>query len=187
MHILWHIYPMYSAAFIVWWIITQWHLPLVDIWSGCKYGLVPLCLHPIFATAYNNIIRVLNWALIAWVIMAFYLYHLPICNTLINWKLINKTEANGILPLVIPLFVIQFITTQVKVWCTLNHLPVTHIKMIWSHIVVYWPSKKTWCVPLCDNKYSTLRSPSMVQVYHDLVFHNNIYVYPKATNWINWL
>ena len=38
--------------------------------------------------------------------------------------------SKGILPLVIPLFVKQFITTQVKVWCTLNHLPVTHIKMI---------------------------------------------------------
>ena len=31
------IYPMYSVAFVVWWIITQWHLPLVGIWSGCKY------------------------------------------------------------------------------------------------------------------------------------------------------
>ena len=30
------IYPMYSIAFVVWWIITQWHLPL-DIWGGCKY------------------------------------------------------------------------------------------------------------------------------------------------------
>ena len=28
---------MYSVAFVVWWIITQWHLPLVDIWGGCKY------------------------------------------------------------------------------------------------------------------------------------------------------
>ena len=32
---------------------------------------------------------------------------------------------------------VYFITTQVKVWCTLNHLPVTHIKMVRSHIVVY--------------------------------------------------
>ena len=31
------IYPMYSVAFVVWWIITQWHLPFVDIWGGCKY------------------------------------------------------------------------------------------------------------------------------------------------------
>ena len=31
------IYPMYSVAFVVWRIITQWHLPLVDIWGGCKY------------------------------------------------------------------------------------------------------------------------------------------------------
>ena len=30
------IYPMFSVAFLVW-IITQWHLPLVDIWGGCKY------------------------------------------------------------------------------------------------------------------------------------------------------
>ena len=40
------------------------------------------------------------------------------------------TTDNGILPLAIPLFVIQFITTQVKFWCTLNHLIVTHIKMV---------------------------------------------------------
>ena len=32
-----NIYPMYSVAFVVWWIITQWHLPIVDIWGGCKY------------------------------------------------------------------------------------------------------------------------------------------------------
>ena len=38
-------------------------------------------------------------------------------------------------PLVIPLFVIQFITTQVKVWRTLNHLLVTQKK--WYIIVVY--------------------------------------------------
>ena len=31
------IYPMYSVAFVVWWIITQWHLPLVDIWGRCIY------------------------------------------------------------------------------------------------------------------------------------------------------
>ena len=31
------IYPVYSVAFVVWWIITQWHLPLVDIWGGWKY------------------------------------------------------------------------------------------------------------------------------------------------------
>ena len=37
-------------------------------------------------------------------------------------------QAIGILPLDIPLFVIQFTTTQVKVWRTLNHLPVTQIK-----------------------------------------------------------
>ena len=37
------IYPMYSVAFVVWWIITQWHLPLVDIWGGCKtwFGAMP--------------------------------------------------------------------------------------------------------------------------------------------------
>ena len=40
------------------------------------------------------------------------------------------TLSVGILPLVIPLFVIQFITTQVKVWYALNHLPVTQIKMV---------------------------------------------------------
>ena len=31
------IYPMYSVAFVIWWIVRQWHLPLVDIWGGCKY------------------------------------------------------------------------------------------------------------------------------------------------------
>ena len=29
------IYLVYSVAFVVWWIITQWHLPLVDIWCVC--------------------------------------------------------------------------------------------------------------------------------------------------------
>ena len=33
------IYPMYSVAFVVWWIITQWHLPLVDIWGGCSLNI----------------------------------------------------------------------------------------------------------------------------------------------------
>ena len=56
---------------------------------------LPWCLHPILPTAYNNIIRGLKWGLIDWVILAFYLYHLPICNSLVQyWRLINKTEAN---------------------------------------------------------------------------------------------
>ena len=73
---------------------------------------------------------------------------------------------DGILPLVIPLFVVQFITTQVNVWCTLNQLPVAQIKMVWSHIVVY-------CMTNERKAYDYLFI--LVQVCHDLVFHNYIY------------
>ena len=59
--------------------------------------LVPLCLHSILPTAYNNIIRVLNWGLI--VLNDYGLLPVSpvygICNSLVQyWRLINKTEAN---------------------------------------------------------------------------------------------
>ena len=83
-----------------------------------------------------------------------------------------QMSSTGILPLVI-----LFITTQVKVWCTLNRLPVTQIKMVWSHTVVY-------CMTNERKAYNYLFI--LMQVCHDLVFHN--YIYPnfsKATNWTN--
>ena len=37
------IYPMYSVAFVVWWIITQWHLPLVEYGVGVNIATDNLC------------------------------------------------------------------------------------------------------------------------------------------------
>ena len=88
--------------------------------------------------------------------------------------MVFASTTDGILPLVIPLFVIHFITTQVKVWCTLNHLLVTQIKMVLSHIVVY-------CMTNERKAYHYLFI--LVQVCRDLVFHNSIYPnVSKATN-----
>ena len=64
------------------------------------------------------------------------LTYIPLKKTAFLYLLFNISIPSyaGILPLVIPLFVIEFITTHVKVWCTLNHVPVsnsvTQIKMV---------------------------------------------------------
>ena len=68
-------------------------------------------------------------------------------------------------PFVIPLFVIQFITTQAKVWCTLNHLPVTQMKIVQFHSVLYCMTYNYLII--------------LMQVCYDLVFHNYMYI-PKC-------
>ena len=76
------------------------------------------------------------------VLFSFYLAHVQATGQLnVTFKreygTFRATPLTVVSYLVIPVFVIQFITTRVKVWCTLNHLLVTRIKMVWSHIVVY--------------------------------------------------